>query len=631
MSDVNSHTPAPASSDQRNRTRRLVLGGGLAAMATGVGLFPSRASGAPGTDPWLLGGNTAVASNGSNYLGTHNVAPLIFKTAETNNNPAERMRITPAGPIGVGTTSPIAQLHVSIPTGTALRGQTTGAGTGNIGVQALTSNGNAIRANATGAGIGLRAIATSGKGVQSAATSGIAVHGSSASGTGILGQHTDATGTNPGVLGETNSTDGGAYGLIGRVNPTTPGGYSTAVRGINNGAGGSGIGVWGSHAGSGWGVYGSAGEFGVGMYGTAGTNGLGTYGVAGTDGFGAYGQGGYAGVYGYGSDDSGIGVQGQTHNSISSYLNARGVQGTGTVGVQGTGEYMGVQGTSLNYAVFGFTNPDTGGFGVYGRGGTGVKGRSYTGNAVLGDTDSGTGVKGEAYSDGGGVKAIHGLAFGVNANGVVGQADNGTSAYGVWGLSTGGYAGVFSGKVLVTGTLSKGGGSFQIDHPLDPTNKYLFHSFVESPDMMNVYNGNITTGADGTATVELPDYFEALNRDFRYQLTVIGEFAQAIVKSKVAGGKFVIATDQPRVEVSWQVTGIRKDPWADANRIPVTLDKAKEARGTYLHPEAYGKPASTQELAGRLASVTASAAAREPDPEPPAPSRPHEPVRPEQK
>ena len=46
-----------------------------------------------------------------------------------------------------------------------------------------------------------------------------------------------------------------------------------------------------------------------------------------------------------------------------------------------------------------------------------------------------------------------------------------------------------AGNLDVTGTISKGGGTFKIDHPLDPTNKYLYHSFVESPDMMNIYNG----------------------------------------------------------------------------------------------------------------------------------------------
>jgi hypothetical protein len=86
----------------------------------------------------------------------------------------------------------------------------------------------------------------------------------------------------------------------------------------------------------------------------------------------------------------------------------------------------------------------------------------------------------------------------------------------------------FNENVSIGGSLSKGSGSFRIDHPLDPANKYLYHSFVESPDMMNVYNGNVVTDKNGRATVALPDYFEALNRDFRYQLTVVGQFAQAI-------------------------------------------------------------------------------------------------------
>ena len=146
-----------------------------------------------------------------------------------------------------------------------------------------------------------------------------------------------------------------------------------------------------------------------------------------------------------------------------------------------------------------------------------------------------------------------------------------------------------NGNVSVTNTLSKGGGSFKIDHPLDPENKYLYHSFVESPDMMNVYNGNITTDASGTAVVAMPEWFDALNRDFRYQLTVIGEFAQAIVGEKMRRNKFTIKTDKPNVEVSWQVTGIRKDAWANQNRIPVEEAKAAEDRGHYLHPAAFGR------------------------------------------
>jgi hypothetical protein len=147
--------------------------------------------------------------------------------------------------------------------------------------------------------------------------------------------------------------------------------------------------------------------------------------------------------------------------------------------------------------------------------------------------------------------------------------------------------GTFTGNLTVTGKLVKGSGSFKIDDPLDPANKYLSHSFVESPEMMNVYNGNIVTDRHGMATVVLPDYFEALNRDFRYQLTVIGQFAQAIVASKMNQNSFAIRTDKPNVEVSWMVTGIRQDAWANAHRIPVEVDKPEADRGHYLHPELF--------------------------------------------
>ncbi len=149
-----------------------------------------------------------------------------------------------------------------------------------------------------------------------------------------------------------------------------------------------------------------------------------------------------------------------------------------------------------------------------------------------------------------------------------------------------------AGDCTVIGTLTKGGGSFKIDHPLDPENYYLYHSFVESPDMMNIYNGNVVTDAEGLAVVELPAWFEALNRDFRYQLTVLDEsddeFVFAKVYRRIAGGRFTIKTSAPGVEVSWQVTGIRKDAWAERNRIPLEAPKEAENRGRYLHAEAFG-------------------------------------------
>jgi len=162
---------------------------------------------------------------------------------------------------------------------------------------------------------------------------------------------------------------------------------------------------------------------------------------------------------------------------------------------------------------------------------------------------------------------------------------------GVHVTEAGGYAGYFGGNVYVTGNLYKGGGGFKIDHPLDPEHKYLQHSFVESPDMMDIYNGNVTLDEAGEAWVELPEWFEVLNRDFRYQLTPIGAPAPGLyIAEEVKGNRFKIAGGEPGLRVSWQVTGIRCDPYAEAHRIPVEGDKLPEEQGTYLHPVAYGLP-----------------------------------------
>ncbi|MGV8040062.1 MAG: hypothetical protein AB2L07_08290 [Thermoanaerobaculaceae bacterium] len=155
-----------------------------------------------------------------------------------------------------------------------------------------------------------------------------------------------------------------------------------------------------------------------------------------------------------------------------------------------------------------------------------------------------------------------------------------------------------SGDLWIDGIIIKGGGSFKIDHPLDPENKYLYHSFVESPDMMNIYNGNVVLDERGEATVELPEWFEALNRDFRYQLTCIGGFAPVYVAEEITGSRFRIAGGRAGLKVSWQVTGIRQDAFANANRIPVEEDKPDPDRGRYLHPEAFGQPAELS--VGRL-------------------------------
>jgi hypothetical protein len=243
------------------------------------------------------------------------------------------------------------------------------------------------------------------------------------------------------------------------------------------------------------------------------------------------------------------------------------IRGSGQVGVEGESwgprkPSIGVRGSS----------PDTG----------------VRGTSLQSQTDAGVhGRSGPASVDGTGVIGEAGTT-----NSLHGDTGSGSNAFGVWGKSKTGFAGFFSGKVHVSGILTKGGGGFTVDHLSDPENKTISHSYVEAPQPLNIYSGIVTTDTDGTATVQLPDYFEDLNRDFRYQLTVIGDFAQAVVAEEVHANAFTVRTDRPEVRVSWQVTGVRDDPFTRAYGLPVVADKPEEERGSYLHPELYGKPES---------------------------------------
>ncbi len=190
----------------------------------------------------------------------------------------------------------------------------------------------------------------------------------------------------------------------------------------------------------------------------------------------------------------------------------------------------------------------------------------------------------------------HGLAS--DGGGGVFQGGSGSSSgdgiYAQPGSNGFALAGNFTGDVSVSGTLTAGTKRFKIDHPLDPANKYLVHTSVESSEMMDIYTGNVTTDAQGEARVQLPDWFEALNTDFRYQLTVIGQFAQAIVSNEVQNHEFAIRSSVPNVKVSWQITGVRQDAYAKANPMVVEEEKDPRLKGFYLHPELYGAPAEKQ-------------------------------------
>ncbi len=108
---------------------------------------------------------------------------------------------------------------------------------------------------------------------------------------------------------------------------------------------------------------------------------------------------------------------------------------------------------------------------------------------------------------------------------------------------------------------------------------------------MNIYNGIVTLDEQGQATVKMPDWFEALNSDYRYQLTSIGKsMPDLYIAQEIIDLKFKIAGGLAGQKVSWMVTGIRQDAYAKAHRMPVEKDKTSEEKGKYIHPELFGQP-----------------------------------------
>jgi hypothetical protein len=321
--------------------------------------------------------------------------------------------------------------------------------------------------------------------------------------------------------------------------------------------------VYGEQRGNGPGLYGIAKGHGDGVFGGSAA-GNGVSGTSGT-GTGVSGNGGHVGVAGNGGS---VGVYGGSQNiGVGGHGTATGVFGT-VYAPNYTGQvyltnlppspqlsgFAGVIGLGQGDHQFGTIGLATGSNGagvlgiIAGHAGAGVTGQDLTAVAS-GNPSGGTGVVGSTI-------------WGVGVNGVCLNTDKSKA-----------WAGRFDGNVQINGTVFKSAGGFLIDHPLEPEKKYLCHSFVESPEMLNVYSGTVTLNSAGEALVALPKWFEAINSDFRYQLTCLGAFAPVYIGQEVKGGTFKIAGGKPGMKVCWQVTGVRSDAYAQQNRVPVEMEK----------------------------------------------------------
>jgi len=339
-------------------------------------------------------------------------------------------------------------------------------------------------------------------------------------------------------------------------------------------------------------VVNSGGGSGVGVKGTNSTTG--SYGYLG---------GSIVGVFGYsdisnashgveGKSASNIGVYGE--NTTSHSYGFLGAPNDGVVGEANSGiSAHGVTGrSSSNVGVYG-VNTSSGNYGYLGGPGIGVYGlaNSSGGDGVVGEANSGIsahGVTGKSSTNIG----VLGLNTSSNNLGYLGGPDAA-----VYGKQATNYAGFFDGYVYVIGSVyvagqfdATGSKHFLIDHPLDPEHKTLRHAAIESSEVLNQYSGNVVTDENGFAEIVLPDWFEALNKDFRYQLTVIGRFAQAVVEEKIHNNRFTIRTNLGNVEVSWQVTAVRNDAYMRAHPMVVEEAKPPEEQGTYLSPKEWGQP-----------------------------------------
>jgi hypothetical protein len=544
----------------------------------------------------------ATAGGGKNSQGLNIVASSFSSTSSTALNQVFRWQAEPAGN---NTTAPSGTLNLlyglgaTTPSETGLKLNSKGIftfATGQTfpGVPQLGKD-NTFTTSQTVDGT-VTATSTAGN--------GLVGNTSNVTGYGVEGNVTATTGTTAGVYGTTASPTGrGVLGQAKAAGGTGVYGASTngyGVEGFDSATSGTAVGVLGSTLSpAGIAVIGESGSTASALQAGAGVSGL-------TVSPTSYGVEGYQ----YATTGTTAGVLGETYSPAGYGVSGENIATTGTT--------AGVYGTTSSSTGYGVEGLNSAGIGVYGSGATGVvgvstsvsgPGGSFTGffaplNSGLAGTDginlTGGNADGNSAENGGaGLMALGGVGGGAGsgAGGPGGAFQGGggsTGGDGVYSFADFNYAGNFNGDLNVSGAIFAGTKDFKIDHPLDPANKYLVHASVESSEMKNIYDGNVTTDSEGHATVQLPEWFEVLNTDFRYQLTVIGQFAQAIVAREIENDRFEIRTSAPNIKVSWQVTGVRQDAYAKAH--PLVVEQGKEARlrGFYIHPELYGAPSERQ-------------------------------------
>lgn len=499
-------------------------------------------------------------------------------------------------PVGATVTGKIIN---NSPTGTALLVKNQ-ALTGTTAAATFDSDsGQGIGAIARG---GLRGLSGFGLGSNSVgvygSSSSIGLLGESTAGKAVVGQALGTSGGNYGGYFSTASSDGiglyaeatAASGLnyAGRFISTSPSGYAVYGSNLTSGTGG----FFKSASGT---ALTATSTNGTGLTVSGKTKGIEAF-AGGQNATTIYGEAnGFSGtaVWGRTWASGGRGVIGEAMNSVNAYGGYFVTNSDSTAGVYG--EALQTSGTASGGS---FVASSPTGFGMTATNvnGTAAKFTSTNGIGVESQTVNGNfAVRGENFSTS--WYAVYGKSSSITGTGVgvLGQSESPNG----WGLYAFGRSG---------GTGTK---LFRIDHPLDPENKYLNHYSSESPEPINFYSGTVVTDNRGEAWVTLPDYFSSINKDFRYTLTVVDDtdsdsFVMVKVAKKIQRNRFKIRSSVGNTEVSWRVDARRNDLWVQRYGAPETTEKPDWAKGTYQHPELYGKPKEFAETSQTRARVARS-------------------------